>query len=220
LWHKIFGSPAEQSAKLVDEEPLPDASEALGIDRDEPRSAGSGFADPHADEQVGTERGHEFEDEDRPAEMVDDDDSADRKRGRPRRRRGRGRGRRTESEQTEGRSTESRESRGPRRDRDVARPRPERTERAERNDEFDDLSVDDELGALGDDIDDGDEVAVGEGASEGRSSLARAIPSWDEAIGFIVDTNMQSRSQRRPPSRSGPRDNGGGRGRGRGRRKS
>ena len=60
-----------------------------------------------------------------------------------------------------------------------------------------------ELGDLGDDADDGDEAAVGDGATRSRSVLQRAIPSWDEAIGFIVDTNLQSRSQRRPPPRSG-----------------
>ena len=43
-------------------------------------------------------------------------------------------------------------------------------------------------------------------AQVGRCNAA--IPSWDEAIGFIVDSNMQSRSQRRPPSRSGSRGNG------------
>jgi hypothetical protein len=46
--------------------------------------------------------------------------------------------------------------------------------------------------------------------------LQRAIPSWDEAIGFIVDSNMQARSQRPRQPRSGSRE--GGRGRSRGRR--
>jgi hypothetical protein len=85
---------------------------------------------------------------------------------------------------------------------------------------------DDEI-SLDDGDDDGDDsngVATGAGISR-SAALQRSIPSWDEAIGFIVDTNMQSRSQRRPPSRSGgggSRDNGsrGGGGRGRGRRKS
>jgi hypothetical protein len=69
-----------------------------------------------------------------------------------------------------------------------------------------------------DDLDDGDEELAGAGSSRGRSTLQRAIPSWDEAIGYIVDTNLQARGQRRPPPRSGPRENGG-RGRPRGRRK-
>jgi hypothetical protein len=53
-------------------------------------------------------------------------------------------------------------------------------------------------------------------ASRRRSALQRSIPSWDEAIGFIVESNMQSRSQRRqsphPGSRSqSPRNRGRGR---------
>jgi hypothetical protein len=50
------------------------------------------------------------------------------------------------------------------------------------------------------------------------SAAQRAIPSWDDAIGFIVDSNMQNRSQRRPPSRSDSRG-GSPRGRSHGRRK-
>jgi len=82
---------------------------------------------------------------------------------------------------------------------------------------------DDEV-SLDDGDDDGDDsngVATGAGISR-SAALQRSIPSWDEAIGFIVDTNMQSRSQRRPQSRpgGGSRDNGSRGGRGRGRRKS
>jgi hypothetical protein len=69
------------------------------------------------------------------------------------------------------------------------------------------------------DSDDSNGVATGAGISR-SAALQRSIPSWDEAIGFIVDTNMQSRSQRRPSSRPGSRDNGSRGGRGRGRRKS
>jgi hypothetical protein len=71
------------------------------------------------------------------------------------------------------------------------------------------------------DLDSDDSNGVATGASISRSAaLQRSIPSWDEAIGYIVDTNMQSRSQRRPSSRPGSRDNGSRGGRGRGRRKS
>jgi hypothetical protein len=77
------------------------------------------------------------------------------------------------------------------------------------------LLTDGELSDLGDDEDDDE---VGADGSRSRSVLQRAIPSWDEAIGFIVDTNLSARTQRRPPSRSGPRDNGG-RGRSRGGRR-
>jgi hypothetical protein len=37
--------------------------------------------------------------------------------------------------------------------------------------------------------------------------LQRSIPSWEEAIGFIVETNMQGRSQRRQSSHAGSRAN-------------
>jgi hypothetical protein len=50
------------------------------------------------------------------------------------------------------------------------------------------------------------------------SAAQRAIPSWDDAIGFIVESNMQSRSHRPRPSRSDSRGNSRGRSRG-GRRK-
>jgi hypothetical protein len=83
------------------------------------------------------------------------------------------------------------------------------------------LDADEEIGAIDSDNDDGDgdEVLTGAGATRGKSTLQRAIPSWDDAIGFIVDSNMQSRSQRPRPPRSGSRENSGrGRG-GRGRRR-
>ncbi len=217
LWHKIFGSPAEQTAKLTDEPNGPEVSNPIEM-RDEPREAGSGFVDPHADEAV-TEG-------DRLPASTEERESSDRPRGRSRRRRGRGRGRRSESEREEGRSNEGRTGE-PRSGPSRGRQRPRPTERDERkdNDRFaedeldDDLDSDDPLAALAneaDDSEDGDEVPVG--AMRGRSALQRAIPTWDEAIGFIVDSNMESRSQRRPPSRTGPRDGGRGRG-GRGRRK-
>jgi hypothetical protein len=61
--------------------------------------------------------------------------------------------------------------------------------------------------------------ANGEGTgatSRSRSALQRSIPSWDEAIGFIVEANMQTRSQRRQSSQSSSRSQSrGNRGRGR-----
>ena len=50
LWHKIFGSPAEQTAKIVDE-PVDEPGSPSDL-RNEPRSAGSGFSDAHADDQM------------------------------------------------------------------------------------------------------------------------------------------------------------------------
>jgi hypothetical protein len=54
--------------------------------------------------------------------------------------------------------------------------------------------------------------------SRRRAALQRSIPSWDEAIGFIVESNMQSRSQRRPSPHHGSRSQSP-RNRGRGRHK-
>jgi hypothetical protein len=62
---------------------------------------------------------------------------------------------------------------------------------------------------------DGEESGAG---SSRRAALQRAIPSWAEAIGFIVESNMSTRSQRRPSARSGGGREGSSRGRSRGRR--
>jgi hypothetical protein len=212
LWHKIFGSPAEQTAKLVDE-PVDEPGSPSDL-RNEPRSAGSGFSDAHADDQM--QMFDETEESDRSVEREkagDEDDRSDRPRGRSRRRgRGRGRGRKPDDRTPEGHA--------PRRDDE---PRVERSQ-PELEDEFTDeelIEDDDSEDSLDDgdiDADDSNGVATGAGISR-SAALQRSIPSWDEAIGFIVDTNMQSRSQRRPSSRPGSRDNGS-RGRGRGRRKS
>jgi hypothetical protein len=217
LWHKIFGAPAEQAPKATEDVVAEPA--APSDVRDEPRAEGSGFADAHAGEPIESRfdddeflegapnRGEDSltRDEERPSEH---------RGGRSRRRRGRGRGRKPDDRQPEGRSTSRRDD----------RPRPERS-RPEIEDEFadDEFGADDDVDdALGDDDAEGDEangVATGATSPRGTSALQRAIPSWDEAIGFIVDSNMQSRSQRRPPSRPGSRDNSS-RGRSRGRRKS
>jgi hypothetical protein len=83
---------------------------------------------------------------------------------------------------------------------------------------MDELQGDESLGdegGIGD-----DENGVAENGGSRSAALARSIPSWDEAIGFIVDSNMSTRSQRRPPQRSGSREGGNSRGRSRGRRKN
>jgi hypothetical protein len=67
--------------------------------------------------------------------------------------------------------------------------------------------VDSESDIGSDELDEASADANGEdtaGASRSRS-LQRSIPSWDEAIGYIVESNMQSRSQRRQSSPAGPR---------------
>jgi ribonuclease E len=214
LWHKIFGSPTDQTAKLADEDAPRDAAVSPSDFRDEPRSAGSGFADAHADEAMPMdEEEGEFGRNAEGRGTMDEERPRDETRGRRRRRGGRGRGRKLEDRRPEGRTSE--------------RSREEEPSRAssEGDDDFDDepLLDDDTEDSLDDDLVDdegnGDEVVSSEGGSRRGSVLQRSIPSWDEAIGFIVDTNMQTRAQRRPPSRSGGRDNSS-RGRSRGRRKS
>jgi hypothetical protein len=60
--------------------------------------------------------------------------------------------------------------------------------------------------AGGDDLLEDDEASSSEAApSRSRSAGHRSIPSWDEAIGMIVEANMQTRSQRRPSPHSGQR---------------
>jgi hypothetical protein len=200
LWHKIFGSPAEQTAKL----PEPEPSEPAW--NDDLRSESPA---PVFDETFGTPSeelaGGEFDDmSSRGERTIDEEEDAsaeDRKRGRSRRRRRGGRGRRP----------------GERREERSAAPlQPE-------SEGIDDLGVeldgddDADIADLGSQLDDeeGDGDTADVGGRRG-SAAQRAIPSWDEAIGFIVDSNMQSRSQRRPAPRSG----NGPRGRSRGRRRS
>jgi hypothetical protein len=99
----------------------------------------------------------------------------------------------------------------------------------ETDDRIDDLAIDDDEDELDteippdDDMEDSNDIdANGESSgveSRSRSALQRSIPSWDEAIGFIVESNMQTRSQRRPSPHSGSRSHSP-RGRGRGRHKN
>jgi ribonuclease E len=130
-------------------------------------------------------------------------ESGERKRRRSRRRRG-GRGRKT------GDSQDARRPAG------RGRRDPELLETPgadDFDDDFEDLPVGDsdeadvDSGpAFDDDEEDaGDELNGDATPARGRSAGHRSIPSWEEAIGFIVETNMQSRSQRRPAGGSGQR---------------
>jgi hypothetical protein len=208
LWHKIFGAPAEQAAKMTSDESADGASmkiEETDLERG-PWSGDDASANPVIEAEA--------IDEERQVEAGSESDETDpesRRRRSRRRRRGRG-----------GRSAETRGDReqvARRRQRPTASDGP----RAH-DDDFDDLGVeqdlDDEFGAgpardkdledenLSDDLSDSESNGQ---TSEGRGN--RRIPSWDEAIGMIVESNLQSRSQRRSTSHStsGPR---GGRGRG------
>jgi ribonuclease E len=196
LWHKIFGSPAEQTSKLsdmpsaageVDEvRGVPAESDDISIS-DTPRSLSG--ADVFSEEYVVESARSE-------AQLLEPSESEERTRGRPRRRRrgGRGRGRRSGEQRRTATSD--------------AMPR----DSLESGDDFDDLGVSDpdddltvqELAGDGElTAEDAEPLADDDAAENGRSKAAqRTIPSWEEAIGFIVDTNMQTRSQRRPPSRS------------------
>jgi hypothetical protein len=207
LWHKIFGAPAEQSAKLSE----PSVEEPASRQSFEPRAHApdvfSGEIRSLSGQDV-TDAGFINEEIIEAASVAEDEgEPAERKRGRPRRRRRGGRGRKPGDRQRNGRSGESRvhESAGA----------------DELGGDFDDLS--DDVGDLPSDeviaesksldsdtdLDDTDDESPRD--ARARSAAQRTIPSWDDAIGFIVDANMQSRLQRRPTSRP---DSRGGRSRG------
>ena len=67
-----------------------------------------------------------------------------------------------------------------------------------------------------DELEDSDELAASENGSKGprRRAAHRNLPTWTEAIGCIVDSNIEQRSK--APAKQSSR----GRGRGRGRRKN
>jgi hypothetical protein len=214
LWHKIFGSPADQSAKLeeistdsTDEAAAADAGAEqstigdMDLDRDR---AGDEFveSDRYDDIEHGTERGTD-------SEQLEQGETRPR---RPRRRR-RGRGGRGEEPADAG----DRAGRRPRRLRESEEQVEDRTPPADDDDDSDlDLPTDDDDSM--EDNGDGAETGATRSARS-RASLQRSIPSWDEAIGYIVDVNMQARSQRRPSGHTGSRTNSS-RGRPRGRRKN
>jgi ribonuclease E len=160
---------------------------------------------------------------------------------RRRRRRGRGRGRgrgrdgdaggeERSAEQGEGRSDEAREPREPREQREPrgrgrgrsggsGRSRREDTRRSAPKDDFDDDGLEEIV------LDDPDDEAVDSRMSDeggddflddGERTMSpghKSIPSWDEAIGMIVDTNLATRTDRRrssgPPSRGNGAQRGG-----------
>jgi hypothetical protein len=213
LWHKIFGSPAEQSAKLT-ESPAAGSQPQVAIQPSDEENAIS------SSDEIRSLSGAEvavagfvegMEGEDDSALASDETAPAERTRGRTRRRRRGGRGRKTSEGRIEGRRSPRREEA---RSRDVV----------EVGEDFDDLGLsgmdeeDSDTAAPADEFADDEESNVDTGDADRSKAAQRTIPSWEEAIGFIVDNNMQNRSQRRPPSRA-PRGNSS-RGRSRGRRKS
>ncbi len=113
-----------------------------------------------------------------------DDEPRERKGRRRRRRRGSGRGR---------------EERAPREPAAEGDEEPLADELAEDDDELA------EVAAFGDEPGD-------EGAENNDKNSHRAIPSWDEAIGYIIAVNMETRAKN--PKATHPRGRGRGRGRG------
>jgi hypothetical protein len=201
LWQKIFGTPAESPKPIEISPPIqegevqtfswsdreerryPDKHDEIELDQGEPASAvEEGFGGEHG---LGTAAPEEGEAIEQPA--------GERKRHRPRRRRGRG-------QRPDERSGNRRE-RGRGREGDLLE-----TPGA---DDFEDLGADEEAAEIhADDLGEEEEgVAEAADGERRRSKPAghRSIPSWDEAIGMIVEVNMQSRSQRRPSGGLGPR---------------
>ncbi|MEX2317630.1 MAG: hypothetical protein WD669_10800 [Pirellulales bacterium] len=204
LWQKIFGALAEPVTKpgeavvdrAFDDEPADDR-------RDDVVLIEETVTDSFSEEAIDS-RAEPSRDAKEGGDDPGDQESGEQKRRRPRRRRG-GRGRKTGDSQDARRPASRR------------RREPELLETPgadDFDDDFDDLPVgdadagdpdavatfDDELGE-----DAGDESNGDAAPARGRSAGHRSIPSWDEAIGIIVETNMQSRSQRRPSGNSGQR---------------
>jgi hypothetical protein len=216
LWHKIFGAPAEPTSKFESTPVADDATSATDEGNRPPEEDDFGSreirslsgedvtAAAYIDEQTGEV----------PARSQQESDEEERTRGRPRRRRRGGRGRKSGERQRDDRPAK----------RVHESPGADEKGADDLGDDVGELSDDDDdsLSAtsldMDSDLDDSDAGGEPAGASRTMSAAQRAIPSWDEAIGFIVDSNMQSRSQRRPPSRPDSRG-GSPRGRSRGGRR-
>jgi len=205
LWQKIFGSPAEQSAKLVNATADDEVDQGAGGRRGPQRPAEREMAELPP-EDASAAMGVAPRDATEDGDGFDEQAPAERKRRRSRRRRGRGR---KPEEAQDGR-------RGSARDQDS------QLMETPGADDFDDDFVDlggEELDDTGFDAapsfdDEADEADAGESRgraggdaapAKARSASHRSIPSWEDAIGMIVESNMQTRSQRRTSSQSGPR---------------
>ena len=159
-------------------------------------------------------------------------ESKAKRRGR-RRGRGRGRGRRPDGEQSaDDRSTDRRGATigGPKRTdaertrtrvappvRGEKMPEKSRTRKTISNDGLEEIVLDD---------DDADEMDLGmdgedsaDASGRGLPAGHKSIPSWDEAIGMIVDTNLATRTERRRSSPPSSHGSGPSRGRSRGGRR-
>jgi hypothetical protein len=210
LWHKIFGLPAEQTAKQEQVQQTteraaldPQVEEPLAPRDDHFESAAIASSPYDSEEALSTELDDEVISPGDPEAVPSD-------RNRPRRRRrGRGgRGRRAESDRDEGRAFNRRHHEPEHADaRDGLEGDEAFHDRVADTDDEDDED-EHESGLEESELDeDGAGLAEsGEGSvSRAKSALQRSIPTWDEAIGYIIDVNMQGRSQRRQSSHSGAR---------------
>lgn len=219
LWHKIFGSPADQSAKLEEISTRPDDETTTREAADEqPFLRDTEIdADRAVDDQLET-RARDEDQLERGGEPELESDQPEQGERRPRRSRRRRRDRGGKSES--GFDGPHRAARSQHRSDEPQQDDDDLTDLADGSDE---IGFDASQDASEVDVTDTDDVEGDENGNQrigrSRASLQRSIPSWDEAIGFIVDANMQSRLQRRPSGPSGSRS-GSPRGRSRGRRRN
>jgi hypothetical protein len=217
LWHKIFGSPADQSAKLEEISTRPDDETTTREVADEqPLLRDTEIdTDRAVDDQLETHARDEFERGVEPEFESEQSEQDERRPRRPRRRR-RGRGGKSES----GFEGSHRAARSQHRSDEPQEDDDDLNDLADGSDE---IGFDDSQDASEGDVTDTEDLEGDENGNQrigrSRAALQRSIPSWDEAIGFIVEANMQSRSQRRPSGPSGSRS-GSPRGRSRGRRRN
>jgi hypothetical protein len=213
LWQKIFGAPAAAPKPETETSRADDSRERTAFERAEVHSttedvAGWTSAPPADSDATVDSIGVEFRDDEdgfeARGEGAGDESTGEEgapgegRRRRSRRRRG-GRGRKGEDR------PEGRQRGGSRRNQELL----ETPGADDFDDAFEDFGDDDagagsplageaDDDALGDD--ESDETDGGASTSRSRSAGHRGIPSWDEAIGIMVDANMQTRSQRRPTS--------------------
>jgi hypothetical protein len=211
LWHKIFGSPADQVARLDEASKSIEQVAASDAELSDEASA-IGDADDAIDVvpagATALEEQQYSESEDEAAAVEGDDAVTDRNR-RPRRRRRRRGGRGERTQESSSREHHRRKPESARIDAEDVEPIDDIA--GDEDEDFSDLATERD----GSGVDTNGDDTVGESRSR---SLQRTIPSWDEAIGYIVELNMQSRSQRRQSSPSGSRGHAP-RGRQRGRHK-
>ena len=230
------------------EQPADEEEDDRGISGEAARSAfdalfsdgastwGSAFLEPAKRDEPKSKLDEPFEDEfitslDKPGDGADEGDETDRpKRKRSRRRRRGGKGRKSAAQQAEGESASgddpssdgneqielteevsTEDTKKPRRRRSRRGPRSEEAETASTGtSEFDDDFDEDES--------DGEDRP--RGGSRGRTRH-RNLPTWSEAIGMIVDANLEQRakSPSKPQASRGRGSGRGGRGGGRRRKK-